>query len=274
MLRLDPDVPFALVECVCTAARDSGPNPHCAATRAGRPPFSGLGQRTSYPGAARMLVDDESPDFGGQVVFEQRAGRHMDPSNDAFAVAGDEDGVAGIRGDCAPTPLHLAGRGRIPELPRQRGDGFDVAGLHGANVHRSTFHADPRRQPQAYNPATGVAISIPERVVGDVAILDVPSQVMFYEGAELLRARINDLVAGGRLKFLLDLAQVTYLDSFGVGVIAGKYASIRRKGGDLKLLRPSARSQHVLGIAGLMKIFESFDDEDEAIRSFQSNVRT
>jgi anti-anti-sigma factor len=139
---------------------------------------------------------------------------------------------------------------------------------------RRDYRHDPRPVAQAYNPRTAVAISIPERSVGDVTILDVPSQVMFYEGAALLRSRINDLVNAGRTKFLLDLAQVTYLDSFGVGVIAGKFATIRRNGGDLKLLRPSARSRHVLAIAGLMDIFETFDDEDAALRSFEPNART
>jgi anti-sigma B factor antagonist len=119
-----------------------------------------------------------------------------------------------------------------------------------------------------------VANLIAERSIGDVTILDVPAQVMFYEGAALLRTRIGELVADGRLKLLLDLRQVTYLDSFGVGVIASKYVSIRGKGGDLKLLRPSPRSVHVLTIAGLMKILESFDEEDAAVRSFESDART
>lgn len=119
-----------------------------------------------------------------------------------------------------------------------------------------------------------MATSIAERSVGDVTILDVPAQVMFYEGAALLRARLTELVAEGRRKLLLDLQHVTYLDSFGVGVIASKYVSVRGKGGDLKLLRPSARSVHVLGTAGLMKILESFDDEDAAVRSFESHART
>lgn len=118
-----------------------------------------------------------------------------------------------------------------------------------------------------------MTLSIPDRAVGDVNILDVPAQVRFYEGAALLRTRINDLVADGRLKILLDLRQVTYLDSFGVGVIASKYVSVRKRGGDLKLLHPSDRSRHVLKIAGLMDIFECFDDEETALRSFTSNAR-
>ena len=119
-----------------------------------------------------------------------------------------------------------------------------------------------------------MAISISERSIGDVVILEVPPQVMFYEGAALLRSRITELVAGGHLKLLLDLRHVTHLDSFGVGVIASKYVSLRGRGGELKLLRPSPRSRHVLSIAKLTDIIETFDDEDAAIRSFEPNART
>ena len=117
-----------------------------------------------------------------------------------------------------------------------------------------------------------MASTITERSIGDVTVLDVPAQVMFYEAAAQLRTRINELVVEGRLKLLLDMRQVTYLDSFGVGVIASKNVSLRKKGGDLKLLHPSARSRHVLSIARLIQIIECFDEEDAAIRSFQSGA--
>jgi anti-sigma B factor antagonist len=113
-----------------------------------------------------------------------------------------------------------------------------------------------------------VAISISERRVGDVTILAVTGRIVFYDGAAILRAHINELVDEARLKFLLDFGNVTYIDSFGVGVIAAKYVSVRRKGGDLKLLHLSQRSQQIMTIAGLLRIFESFDSEDAALRSF------
>jgi anti-sigma B factor antagonist len=117
-----------------------------------------------------------------------------------------------------------------------------------------------------------MAITISERRIGDVTILEVHGRVVFYDGAAVLRTRFNDLLDEAHLKFLLDLRDVTYLDSFGVGVIAAKYLSVRRKGGDLKLLCPSPRCRQVLGTAGLMRIFESFDGEDEALRSFQASA--
>jgi anti-anti-sigma factor len=121
----------------------------------------------------------------------------------------------------------------------------------------------------AYNPRRPVSIAISERRIGDITILEVQGQVVFQDGAAMLWARLDALLNKGRVKVLLDLRAVTYLDSFGVGVIAAKYASARRKGGDVKLLSPSARSDHVLRTAGLMNIFDAFDTEDEALRSFE-----
>ena len=109
---------------------------------------------------------------------------------------------------------------------------------------------------------------ITERRIGDITILQVSGRVILGDGAAELRARMNDLVDEANLKFLLDLRGVTYIDSFGVGVIAAKYVSVRRKGGDVKLLRLSPRSQRVMRISGLLKIFESFENEEEALNSF------
>src|SRR5689334_9396673 len=113
-----------------------------------------------------------------------------------------------------------------------------------------------------------MSITITERRVGDVTLLRVGGRVVFGDGAPELRARINDLLDEARLKFLLDLTDVTYIDSFGVGVIAAKYVSVRRKGGDVKLLRMSPRSRRVMRISGLLKIFQAFDSEEEGVQSF------
>lgn len=117
-------------------------------------------------------------------------------------------------------------------------------------------------------------MTIEERRFGDVTVLQVGGRIVFGDGAQQLREHINDLVDAARLKFLLDLRGVTYIDSFGVGVIAAKYVSVRRKGGNLKLVHPSERSHRVMAISGLMKIFESFDSEEEGVRSFAYGGRT
>jgi anti-sigma B factor antagonist len=110
--------------------------------------------------------------------------------------------------------------------------------------------------------------TITERRIGDVTVLQLSGRIVLGDGAAELRSRMNDLVDEARLKFLLDLRNVTYIDSFGVGVIAAKYVSVRRKGGDVKLLQLSPRSQHVMQISGLLKIFESYGDEHAALDSF------
>jgi anti-sigma B factor antagonist len=113
-----------------------------------------------------------------------------------------------------------------------------------------------------------MAMTITEERIGDVTVLRLGGRVIFGDGATELRARLNDLLDEARLKFLLDLREVTYIDSFGVGVIAAKYVSVRRKGGDLRLLQLSARSHHVMTISGLLKIFQSFESDEEGLRSF------
>ncbi len=113
-----------------------------------------------------------------------------------------------------------------------------------------------------------MAMTITEERFGDVTVLRLGGRVIFGDGASELRARLNDLLDEARLKFLLDLRGVTYIDSFGVGVIAAKYVSVRRKGGDLRLLQLSPRSHHVMAISGLLKILESFESQEEGLRSF------
>jgi len=113
-------------------------------------------------------------------------------------------------------------------------------------------------------------MTIDERRIGDVTILKVDGRIVYGDGAQELREYIVNLMDQARLKFLLDLRDVIYIDSFGVGVIAAKYVSLRRKGGDLKLVHPSARSHRVMTISGLMKIFESFDSAEDGLRSFEN----
>ena len=117
-----------------------------------------------------------------------------------------------------------------------------------------------------------MAMTITERRIGDVTLLRLGGRIVFGDGASELRARLNDLLDEARLKFVLDLRDVTYIDSFGVGVIAAKYVSICRKGGAMKLLQLSPRSRRVMNISGLLKIFQSFDDEEDALRSFTGAV--
>jgi len=111
-------------------------------------------------------------------------------------------------------------------------------------------------------------MTIEERSVGPVTILALSGRLVLDDGDALLRQRVDDLVARGQLKIIADLTALDYVDSAGIGVLIAKYLSVRRKGGDLKLLRLSSRTHHALEITHLLTVFEAFESEEDAVRSF------
>jgi anti-sigma B factor antagonist len=113
-------------------------------------------------------------------------------------------------------------------------------------------------------------MQIEERIVDDVTILDVKGKMTLGEGDELLKDKVNSLVSQGHKKLLLNLEDVPYIDSAGLGEIVRTYTSISRQGGKLKLLNVSKRIYDLLVITKLVTIFDSYENEDEAIRSFVS----
>ena len=113
-------------------------------------------------------------------------------------------------------------------------------------------------------------MQIEERVVDDVTILDLKGKMTLGEGDELLKDKINSLVSQGHKKILLNLEAVPYIDSAGLGEIVRTYTSISRQGGKLKLLNVSKRIQDLLVITKLITIFDSYEDEAEAVKSFAS----
>ena len=115
-------------------------------------------------------------------------------------------------------------------------------------------------------------MSITERTVGNITILELKGRLVLYDGETLLKARINELVARGRSKIILDLRNVDYIDSAGVGAVIAKYLSVRRSGGDLKLLNLTHRTNKVLSITRLLSVFDTFVDEQAAIRSFGTSA--
>ena len=111
-------------------------------------------------------------------------------------------------------------------------------------------------------------MQIEERVVDDVTIMDLKGKMTLGEGDELLKDKIGSLVNKGRKKILLNLEAVPYIDSAGLGEIVRTYTSISRQGGRLKLLNVSKRIQDLLVITKLITIFDSYDGEAEAVKSF------
>ena len=111
-------------------------------------------------------------------------------------------------------------------------------------------------------------MKIVERQVGDVTILDLHGKIMIGEGDDALREAVTRLSDGGRTKLLLNLADVPYVDSAGLGEIVRCYTTVSRKGGRLKLLNLTKKIQDLLAITKLLTVFETYESEDEAVRSF------
>ena len=110
---------------------------------------------------------------------------------------------------------------------------------------------------------------ITERTVGDVTIIELEGRLVLEEGDIPLRDHVNQLVAAGRAKIVLDLRNVTRLDSAGIGMLVSKYLTACGKGGSLKLLQPTVHCRYLLEITKLSSVFEIFESEDDAIRSFE-----
>ena len=112
-------------------------------------------------------------------------------------------------------------------------------------------------------------LDVKERQAGDVTILDLTGEVRIGEGAVSLRDSIRGLADQGKKKVLLNLAGVKYMDSTGVGELIANYTTITRQGGQLKLLSLTERIQNLLVITKLLTVFDSYDNEAEALKSFQ-----
>jgi anti-sigma B factor antagonist len=113
-------------------------------------------------------------------------------------------------------------------------------------------------------------MQIDERIVGDVTVLDLKGKMTLGEGDELLKDKINSLVSQGHKKLLLNLEGVPYIDSAGLGEIVRTYTTVSRQGGKLKLLNLTKRIEDLLSITKLLTVFETFESEEDAVRSFAS----
>ncbi len=111
-------------------------------------------------------------------------------------------------------------------------------------------------------------MKIVERQVGDVIILDLHGKILIGEGDDALREAVTRLSDAGKTKILLNLADVPYVDSAGLGEIVRTYTTVSRKGGKLKLLNLTKKIQDLLSITKLLTVFETYDSENEAVRSF------
>lgn len=103
----------------------------------------------------------------------------------------------------------------------------------------------------------------------DIAIVDLAGRFTSGTATGVIRGAVNDLLKAGQRNILLNLAEVTYLDSAaGIGELVASYTTTHNAGGQLKLLRPGHNVEHVLHIVRLDQVFETYADEEDAVRSF------
>jgi anti-anti-sigma factor len=115
-----------------------------------------------------------------------------------------------------------------------------------------------------------VSLHISIRESGDVTILDLRGRSTISGGeSELLSSHLQKLVANGARKLLLNLGDLTHVDSSGVSIIVRTYVSLNSRGGDLRLLRPGGHVLEVLGVLHILEIIPNFEDETQALASFR-----
>ena len=112
-------------------------------------------------------------------------------------------------------------------------------------------------------------MDIAERMVTDVTVLDLKGKMTLGEGDELLKDKINSLLLQGKKKLVLNLEGVPYIDSAGLGEIVRTFTTVSRQGGSLKLLNLTKRIEDLLSITKLLTVFDTFDTEQEAVKSFE-----
>jgi anti-sigma B factor antagonist len=114
-------------------------------------------------------------------------------------------------------------------------------------------------------------IKIEERLNGRVTVLDIVGRLTMDQAAQHLKDKINSLVSQQRTYIVLNLKNVPYIDSGGLGQLVASYGSVMKQGGALKLLNVGSQNHDLLSITRLVTLFESFDSEAEAVASFETS---
>jgi anti-sigma B factor antagonist len=116
-------------------------------------------------------------------------------------------------------------------------------------------------------------MQIEERTTGDVVVLDIKGRVQLGEGDEMLKDKVNSLLNQGRKKIVLNLAEVPYIDSAGLGEVVRTFTTVSRQGGQLKLLNLTKRITDLLAITKLLTVFDTYDSEQDAVQSFSASAK-
>ena len=108
------------------------------------------------------------------------------------------------------------------------------------------------------------------RQIDDVTIVDLSGQIRLGEGSSILRDTVKDLLGKGQKKILINLGNINYIDSSGIGELVSAFTSVRHQGGEMKLLHLTKKVRDVLQITKLYTVFHVLDDQAGAIAAFSS----
>jgi anti-sigma B factor antagonist len=111
-------------------------------------------------------------------------------------------------------------------------------------------------------------MKIDSRTVGDVHILDCSGKITLGEGTMAIRNTVREVLKNGGKKIVLNLSEVNYIDSSGIGELVSTYTTVTNQGGQLKLLNLTKKIQELLQITKLLTVFSVYDSEQKAIASF------
>ncbi len=114
-----------------------------------------------------------------------------------------------------------------------------------------------------------MSLSVKTRKVDDIVLLDLSGRLTIGEPTLLLRETIRRFVADGSSKFIVNLGQVSYIDSAGLGELIATFTTIRNKGGDVKLLNLTAKAKDLLQMTKLLTVFDTYDDEGKAVEALK-----
>jgi anti-sigma B factor antagonist len=117
---------------------------------------------------------------------------------------------------------------------------------------------------------SGSRLSIAAHDSGDVTVLALAGEMLLDDGDVLFRAEVDRQIARQRPKIVVDLCHVSFIDSAGMGMLVSRRRAAVQAGGDLKLLHVTGRCQRVISLMRLTSVFEMFEDEEAAIRSFDA----
>ncbi len=112
-------------------------------------------------------------------------------------------------------------------------------------------------------------LNIRERQAGDITVLDMDGRITIGEGSVALRSAVRRLLEEGKKNILLNLAGVGYIDSSGIGELVSSYTAIKNQQGQLKLLSLTEKLRDLLTITKLLTVFDAYDTEEEALKSFK-----